>query len=165
MNKEKYQKIYYNIGKNKYKVLLLNYINNFLTFLIFISYPILLLYVYFFLKKYFLRLIIVPFISFIIISVLRKYMNRKRPYEVYDFKPLIKKDTVRNSFPSRHIFSAFMIFMSYFIVNRTFSTIIFIISLILSVLRVIGGVHFIKDVVVGAILGISFAIIGYYIIF
>ena len=51
----------------------------------------------------------IPGISFVAVSIFRKCYNAKRPYEIYDFKPLIPKDTIGKSFPSRHVFSIFVI--------------------------------------------------------
>ena len=56
-----------------------------------------------------LALIFVPAVSFVLVSFFRKVYNAKRPYEIYDFKPLIEKDTKGKSFPSRHVFSIFVI--------------------------------------------------------
>ena len=50
----------------------------------------------------------IPGISFVAVSIFRKCYNAKRPYEIYDFKPLIPKDTIGKSFPSRHVFSIFV---------------------------------------------------------
>jgi len=63
------------------------------------------------------------------------------------------------------VFSAFMIAMTYFVVDPRTSIDIFVMAAILGGLRVVGGVHFIKDVVSGAIIGILAGFIGYFIIF
>ena len=54
-------------------------------------------------------LTVVPAVSFLLVSAFRKHYNAKRPYELYGFVPLIKKETKGKSFPSRHVFSIFVI--------------------------------------------------------
>ena len=60
-----------------------------------------------------LRAALVPGISFVLVTVLRKVINAPRPYEVFDAAPVIPKDTRGNSFPSRHAFSIFVIAMTF----------------------------------------------------
>lgn len=50
------------------------------------------------------KLILTPFTSFILVSVIRKCIDAKRPYEKYNIKPLFVKDTKGESMPSRHVF-------------------------------------------------------------
>ena len=87
------------------------------------------------------------------LSKLREKINAKRPYELYGFKPLIKKDTNGLSFPSRHVFSIFVIGGSIWVINKILGTIILIMGLFLAIIRVIMGVHFPKDVIAGAVIG------------
>ena len=82
-----------------------------------------------------------------------------------DITPLIAKDKQGQSFPSRHVFSAFMIGMCFLQVSGILAGIIFAVGVFLSVVRVLGGVHFLQDVIAGAVLGIAIGIVGFYIIF
>lgn len=95
------------------------------------------------------RSILVPAISFIIVSIYRKILSAPRPYEVYDFTPVLSKETKGKSFPSRHVFSIFMISFTIMQVSISFGAIVFVLGILLAVIRVIGGVHFIKDVIAG----------------
>ena len=98
-------------------------------------------------------LVIVPFVFFVLITIVRKKINAKRPYELYGFKPVIKKDTKGLSFPSRHVFSIFVIGGSIWVINKILGTIILIMGVLLAIIRVICGVHFPKDVIAGAVIG------------
>ena len=98
-------------------------------------------------------LILVPALFFVLLSKFREKINAKRPYELYGFKPLIKKDTKGLSFPSRHVFSIFVIGGSIWVINKILGTIILIMGLLLAIIRVITGVHFPKDVIAGAFIG------------
>ncbi|MCF0130902.1 MAG: phosphatase PAP2 family protein [Pseudobutyrivibrio sp.] len=109
----------------------------------------------------FIKSALVPGISFTVVSLFRKIVSAPRPYEVYGFTPAINKDTVGKSFPSRHVFSIFMISMTYLQVSLMLAVIIGAVGLLLAVIRVVTGVHFIKDVIAGALIAFVFALIGF----
>lgn len=99
-------------------------------------------------------LILVPAASFVAVSVFRSLYNAKRPYEIYDFKPLIPKDTKGKSFPSRHVFSIFVIGSSVCWFYPLLGGLICLMGCMLAAIRVAVGVHFPKDVIAGAVTGI-----------
>ncbi len=107
------------------------------------------------------RSIIIPGTSFFVVSLFRKIISSPRPYEIYDFVPALKKDTVGKSFPSRHVFSIFMVAFTYFQTSYLIGVILLLLGVTLAIIRVIGGVHFIKDVVAGAGIAIIVSIICY----
>lgn len=107
------------------------------------------------------RSILVPAVAFIVVSIFRKIISAPRPYEVFGFVPALKKDTVGKSFPSRHVFSIFLIAMTYLQTSVIMAVIISLMGIGLAIIRVVGGVHFIKDVVAGAILAILISVICY----
>ena len=90
----------------------------------------------------------------------RKKFDAPRPYTVYNYEPIIKKEKEGNSFPSRHVFSAFVIATTFIYANLELGICLFAISCLIAVLRVIGGVHFPKDVIVGAITGSICGVLG-----
>lgn len=107
------------------------------------------------------RSVLIPGIAFIVVSVFRKKVSSPRPYEVYNFVPVIKKDTKGKSFPSRHVFSVFMVAMAYGQISVIAAMWIGVVGIILAFLRVVGGVHFIKDVIAGAAIAIICGGIGF----
>lgn len=113
-----------------------------------------------------IRAIIVPLDSFIIVTVFRYMLNRKRPYEHFDIPPVIQKDTAGKSFPSRHVFSAFIIAMTYLCWSPLVwaGTVLLVLVAGMAVVRVISGVHYISDVAAGAICGIAAGVLGYVIV-
>lgn len=159
MNKEFYLKLYESFYKDKNKKNFLNIIDKIVTNLIFISFPIFIIIV--FINGHgIIRLILSTLIPFILLSIFRKVFDAKRPYEIFDIKPILNKDTKGKSFPSRHVFSAFVIGTSSLFIYIPYGTLIIILGVLLAIIRVIGGVHFIKDVSVGALIGILSALIG-----
>ena len=95
--------------------------------------------------------LIVPASGFVILSLFRKKINAPRPYEEWDIKPLLDRDSPGQSMPSRHVFSATIISMACLHASLTMGMICLTLSAFLGLVRVLGGVHFPKDVVVGYI--------------
>ena len=94
----------------------------------------------------------------------RKIINAPRPYEKFDMSPVLEKDTKGKSFPSRHVFSVFIIAMTIFYEHPGAGVMLGIIGLLLGIVRVLVGVHEPKDIIVGALAGIVCGIVGYYVI-
>ena len=95
-----------------------------------------------------------PGTSFILLSLLRKILNQPRPYERWTISPLIIKDAKGQSMPSRHVFSAVVISVCVLRVTTWAGIFLLILSALLAFCRVLGGVHYPKDVVVGYIIGL-----------
>lgn len=111
-----------------------------------------------------IRVIGVPLITFILCTVMRYAVNEKRPYETMHINPLIKKDKKGQSFPSRHVLSASIIAMCGFYVNIGVGIVLMIISVVIAIIRPVAGVHYIKDVIAGLLLGIVCGLLGFWVI-
>ena len=109
------------------------------------------------------KLILTPFTSFILVSVIRKCIDAKRPYEKYNIKPLFVKDTKGESMPSRHVFSITIIAI-WLYVSVPVGIIMLMLVAIMAASRVLAGVHFVRDVVAGFAVGIICGIAGLWII-
>ena len=101
----------------------------------------------------------IPASGFVILSFLRKKINAPRPYEVWEIIPLLDRDSPGQSMPSRHVFSATIISMACLHASLTMGMICLILSAFLGLVRVLGGVHFPKDVVVGYICALVWGVI------
>jgi len=99
---------------------------------------------------------VAPGTGFALVSLLRKTINAPRPYEVFDIKPLIIKDTVGQSFPSKHVYSSFAIAMCWLSFSFALGAILVALAFCIACIRVVGGVHFPKDVAAGALIGLAF---------
>lgn len=155
MTKEQYEKWSSPFRKRESGAKILYVMDKIITGSIFLAYPALLLFLAV-TKRYddLIFYILVPAVSFLVVSLFRKKYSAPRPYEVLGICPLIKKTTKGKSFPSRHVFSVFIIGMTFLDWNMWFGTIILICGVLLAYIRVVGGVHFPKDVAAGALLGI-----------
>ena len=138
--------------------------NRIVTMAVYLVYPALLIYLFIHERGEFLPAVLIPGISFILLSIWRDRMNRPRPYEVFGMKPVISKETKGHSFPSRHIFCMFLIAVTVFRYVPLPGIIIGVAGAALAVTRVLGGVHFVKDVVAGALIGAGCGIVGFYMI-
>lgn len=97
-------------------------------------------------------------------TMIRVVADRKRPYEVYETLPAIDKSTKGKSFPSRHLTSIAVIGMSLLSLNIPLGILFLFLTLLMGALRVLLGVHFIKDVAVGASIGIIIGVIGMFVV-
>lgn len=103
--------------------------------------------------------IMVPALGFILLTIVRKWINQPRPYETWGIIPLLDKDSAGNSMPSRHVFSATIISMSCLHANLPVGLILLVLSALLGMVRVLGGVHYPKDVLVGYACGLIWGIL------
>lgn len=114
-------------------------------------------------SEVFLRFTLVPFGTLILVTVIRALINAKRPYEVYHYTPPVHKSTRGKSFPSRHTVCAFIIAMAFLYVQVKLGVIMLVIAAVIGVVRVLSGVHFIRDVVSGAAIGVIIGLLGFFI--
>ena len=103
--------------------------------------------------------IMVPALGFILLTLVRKWINQPRPYETWGIVPLLEKDSSGNSMPSRHVFSATIISMACLHANLPAGLILLLLSALLGLVRVLGGVHYPKDVLVGYACGLIWGIL------
>jgi len=103
--------------------------------------------------------ILVPAFGFVLLTLVRKWINQPRPYETWEIVPLLDKDRSGNSMPSRHVFSATIISMACLHANLLVGLVLLVLSVLLGLVRVLGGVHYPKDVLVGYACGLLLGIL------
>ena len=94
------------------------------------------------------RFLLFSAIPVLVVTLLRLLIAAPRPSTAG------RKSTKKNSFPSRHAFSAFFVAMLAFFFGARFSYILLAFAIFLSVSRVLSGKHYPRDVVAGAALGV-----------
>ena len=160
-----YQEWYDHIaGKIENKPFLLSLLksfNRFMTVVMPIVYLTLLVITYLQegLGKQVLMYVFVPASGFVILSLFRKKINAPRPYEVWEIVPLLDRDSPGQSMPSRHVFSATIISMACLHASLSVGVILLVLSAFLGLVRVLGGVHYPKDVLVGYACGLVWGVI------
>ena len=158
---EWYDHIAGKIGNKPIFLSLLRAFNRFMTVVIPIIYLILLVITYLQegLGKQVWIYLFIPASGFVILSLLRKKINAPRPYEVWEIVPLLDRDSPGQSMPSRHVFSATIISMACLHASLIVGFILLILSVFLGLVRVLGGVHYPKDVLVGYACGLVWGVI------
>lgn len=136
--------------------------NRGVTWLCYAAYPVLLIALALFRDERFFWALGVPAVSFGALSLVRSKLNFPRPYEMLEIQPLIPKDTRGKSMPSRHVFSIFVIAMTFLWVLPWAGVVLLILGALLGLVRVVGGVHFPRDVLVGAACGVGCGLAGYW---
>ena len=160
-----YQEWYGHIaGKIKNEPFLLSLLrtfNRFMTVVMPIVYLTLLTTIYFRegFGKQVLIYVFIPASGFVILSLLRKKINAPRPYEVWEIVSLLDRDSPGQSMPSRHVFSATIISIACLHASLSVGLILLVLSALLGLVRVLGGVHYPKDVLVGYICALVWGLI------
>ena len=164
MTRESYEKITCILRGHPRRIRLVCLFNHTLTGFIFVLYPAFLLLLFlegcvFLLLRRPPRSALFPYTT-----LFRRIFNAPRPYEKFGLPPVIEKDTAGKSFPSRHVFSVFIIAATIFYVHPSAGILLGLLGVVLAVLRVIGGVHEPRDVIAGALAGILCGVLGYYVL-
>lgn len=167
MNEDKYKGMSEYFSSTKTKSNTIKALHDVLPVIMLVFYPLQLIYLLYtngFKNETFLKFLLVPLGVLIFVSVLRHIVNAKRPYEKYNYTPVVNKNTKGKSFPSRHTASAFIIAMAFLSLDISIGIIMLLIATLIGVIRVLSGVHFIRDVVGGALISIVVGSICFFLI-
>jgi membrane-associated phospholipid phosphatase len=137
---------------------------NFLPFIMFVSYGILIVFMFFSDIKIFARITLSPLTVFAIVTFFRKIFNRPRPYEKFATTSVFGKNKKGESMPSRHTACAFIIAMAFMYVSIPLGIAYLIISAFIMISRVLAGVHFISDVIAGMAISLLYGYFSFFII-
>lgn len=141
-----YQSMLFNIKKHPFlKNTFINF-TRYIPVITFIIYPVVIIYLFFTNNPLLLETIIRPCIAFTVVTIFRKIINRKRPYEAMDIEPLIKHKQ-GESFPSRHTVSAFAIAFACLKVSLPLGIVMLLLAITVSLSRILCSVHYISDVI------------------
>ena len=111
-----------------------------------------------------IKFILITGIPFVLVSILRHIASAPRPYEIF---PNFGKYGIRtrggDSFPSRHVFSAFVIGVAGMLFSAVIGSIVLVLGVAIGACRVLLGIHFLRDVIAGALIGAASGLIGLWI--
>lgn len=165
MTKSRYDKIYGFFKRHDKLYFLLRIIYKYSSYPVFVLYPLLIVYLFYKGRtEDAIKTVVVPAVTFIAVTLLRLIINRARPYETLDITPLIKKNKSGQSFPSRHAASVFIIGMAFLYTNIYAGIAVFALGVLMCISRILAGVHFITDVITGALSAVLLGVFGFYII-
>ena len=142
----------------------INMFDRMLVFAIAIAYAVMLLILVASADIRLVKAILVPAITFGLVTYLRARINAPRPYDLYDIDPIIVKSTYRLSFPSRHVASAMIIACALAWIHLDWGVLAFIACGVVAFTRIVGGVHFPKDVAAGIAIAAACGLVGFVII-
>lgn len=129
--------------------------------IVYAAYPLLVVYLGVWHRENVLRGILVPAIGFLLVTVLRAWINAPRPYEAMGIPSITPKDTKGKSFPSRHAACGSVIAVTALFTAPALGWVLLVISLLIALSRVMAGVHYIKDVTAGWLLGAAVGLLGF----
>lgn len=102
----------------------------------------------------FVTMIVPLFFTWLVSYILQHLLRRSRPFEVGQGEPLIKMIWIGYSFPSGHTALAFAIAaVGQIIFPSIYGIWLFICAALVGLSRVAVGVHYLLDVIAGAIIG------------
>ena len=163
MTSERYEKLVAPLRRHPRAVAALAGVNQALTALCYTVYPLLLLFLLGERDARFWRCLLVPAVSFAAVTLFRSGCNAPRPYE-QGIDALLKKKRTGHSFPSRHVFSAVMIAVTAAYLLPALSVPLFVAAALLALIRVLGGIHYPRDVFCGALFALIAGGIGFWLI-
>ena len=108
-----------------------------------------------------LRLVSRSAVALVVGTLVRKLIDRPRPYTALGFTPLFPKDKTGQSMPSRHCFSAAAIAGTAWYVLPPLGAVLAVLGVLIAISRVVTGVHYISDVLAGLAFGSVFAVLGW----
>jgi len=165
MNSNSYSQRLTRLKKNKRICKLLYLLYTILPIVMFICYPVMVITKAFMgFDTDFWLIVTIPAATLLLITVIRKAVNRQRPYEKYATPSLFGRDGKGQSFPSRHTASAYIIAMSGFLLSPILAAVLLIVATTIGITRILAGVHFISDVVAGMLISICIGTIFFIII-
>lgn len=110
-----------------------------------------------------LQYIMITGVPFAAVSLFRHLIDLPRPYEVLDMVSIGADMSGRktgHSFPSRHVFSAFAVGASACFLHLPLGIFLLILGTGVALGRVLRGIHFVRDVVAGALIGAITSSVG-----
>lgn len=153
MNEEQYLKITAWLRRTKEREKWFCFIYYFLPAMVVIIYGTAVLDAIFFERQLLAELLVGPATVFAGVTLFRKKMDSVRPYARYNYRPMVFKSKTGESFPSRHTVSASAIAVSFLFQNKWLFFFMALLSILIALTRILAGVHFIRDVVWGAVIG------------
>ena len=161
MTESQYIKLTSYFRKNKLRESVIKFFCRFTPLIVIFMYSITVLGLFINKSQNLIMFLFVPASNFLFITILRKSLNKPRPYDLFNQIPLVKYTKGKGkSFPSRHTSSAFIIAISYFYIHSNYlASVMFLIAIIIAFSRVAVGVHFPRDVIYAALISLIWSLI------
>lgn len=160
MNKERYAALMKWGEEHSAQKSILCLLNKTLPFLLAAIYGLALLLSTFVYPVLLINLILRPVLCFLFVTIVRYILKFPRPYDVYNIMPMCDYHPGKmRSFPSRHTACAAIIAFEIFRLWKSIGLITIVLAILIGLLRIICGNHFIKDVVIAFGIALFFLIV------
>ncbi len=120
----------------------------------YIIYPLILIFLIIKKDRRLKSFLLIPAVGFALVSLFRKKIDLPRPYEDPEIRTLSKREKKGQSFPSRHVYSYFVIAVLLTALFPLPGLMMLVLGGLLAWVRVVLGVHYPRDVAAGGILGL-----------
>lgn len=165
MNQKQYICIIDFFKKNKFRENTINFFCKYSSISVVIIYFFTIFYLFLEKDKRMFLFILIPALNFIFVTIIRRLLNKPRPYDELNYVPLVKfKKGKGKSFPSRHTASAFIIAIACLYLNIYFGAFMIILASLIGISRIITGVHYPKDILFGILISFIFGYLGFFIL-
>lgn len=101
-----------------------------------------------------LYLLYLPIVTSLICMVLRTIIDRPRPWEKYEFKPVDDIKRGGHSFPSIHVGLALSITLCVIPYGPNMSLLLMTVTIVIIITRLLTGLHYISDIVFSIIIAL-----------
>lgn len=105
-------------------------------------------------RRPFVYTVVGGLVAYVVANIIAIMHFRPRPFVMHGFSALINESPLTKSFPSNHALAAFALATGIFLVNKKWGYVAYAVAILIALLRVAVGVHYISDIVAGAALGI-----------
>lgn len=110
-------------------------------------------------RRHVVRALLASLFAWSLSQIIKSFVPTLRPFELNNVPPLTITIPTDAAFPSGHAASAFGLATSVYAQNKKAGLVFIISALAVGLGRVVGNVHYISDIIGGALLGVSAAFI------
>ena len=148
------------ISSNSAMCKLLNIANKSITTYVYCMFTAIMIYLLF-AQRFHEHIVITLFCGagFFLVTFIRRYIIRIRPFAKYGFQPIIKCKKQDCSMPSRHTYSVFVIAIATFLIHPALFAFNIFCGIVLALTRILSGVHYISDILAGIAFAMVFGIL------
>lgn len=108
-----------------------------------------------------IQALVYPLLTLLGVGLLRRAFPQSRPYDRYQFSPLMRHDG-GGSFPSRHTASAAIIALAAARLSPLLGAAVFFLALAIGITRILAGLHFPRDIWGGFLLALAVGLPGFF---
>lgn len=126
--------------------------SGFCPYMVAIFYFLFLLKIYLEWNSHLYSFIVQPVLATVITGILKMLINRQRPMEAYNIKPLDDKKRTGHSFPSIQVACSLSIALTVLHYGPNMGLLLFVLSCIITASRFLNGSHYLTDILASVLI-------------